>query len=923
MLIEPYVTPAGALAVREAEGGETAPSVAAAKRLLTAADAEAGGGSGAALLELGAGWADAELGPRLGWLRAFARAALTAWCRAAAQEAGAVETPSEAALAERVTHAPPLAGGEYLRPETLAAWWEQTGVALHAAADAAGLPIGEYLASRHASWRAVGRVTFHLAENQRDEARPFAFLATYADGPAPDGTPRHRPLGKAIETSAGSGDRATLLGLLTPIYRAAERADWLREAVVSGAVYRPLAWTTGEAYAFLRSVDTLQAAGLAVRTPDWWSAKKRPRPTVSVQVGGTKGGAVNTASLLSFSVSVTLEGETLSPEEMDELLSGGGGDAAGLVRLRGRWVELDRDRLGAALDHWKEVEAAHAEGVGFSEAMRWMSGAQAVAEEQEPSAGADPEDPAAWVGIEPGPWLEETLATLRDPACLAPAEMPGLKARLRPYQATGVGWLGFMSRLKLGACLADDMGLGKTLQVLALLLRMKRADAEAGPDANLPPSPSPPPSLLVVPASLLANWAAERDRFAPSLQSVTLHPAESAVDLKDAGAVKRAVAGVDLAITTYGMLTRLDVLRELPWRLVVLDEAQAIKNSGTRQTHAVKKLTAESRVVLTGTPVENRLSDLWSLFDFLNPGLLGSAAAFKRLVKQMGGDDDRPADYAPLRRLVGPYILRRLKTDKSVIADLPEKTEVQAWCGLSKPQAKLYQASVDEMARELREGERAGIHRRGLVLGFLTRFKQVCNHPAQFHGTGAYAAEESGKFLRLRSLCEEIAARQERVLVFTQFREVTAPLAEQLGEVFGRSGLVLHGGTPVKKRQQMVQRFQAADGPPFLVLSLKAGGTGLNLTAASHVVHFDRWWNPAVENQATDRAFRIGQKRNVLVHKFVCRGTIEEKIDAMIQEKTAVADAVLGGEAEKRLTEMDDVELLDFVKLDVARAGEL
>ena len=852
----------------------------------------------------------------MGWLRALARDVLTAWCRAAAQEAEAVETPGEAALAERIAHAPPIAGGEYLRPETLAAWWEQTGAALNRAADAAGLNVGDYLASRHASWRAVGRVTFHLAENKRDEARPFAFLATYADGPAADGTPRHRPLGRAIEASAGAGDRATLLGLLTPIHRAAERADWLAEAVKSGAVYRPLAWTTGEAYAFLRSVDTLQAAGLAVRTPDWWHAQKRPRPTVSVQVGGTKGGAVNAASLLSFSVGVALDGEPLTPEEMDELLSGGGsgGDAAGLVRLRGRWVELDRDRLGAALDHWKEVEAAHAEGVGFSEAMRWMSGAQAVAEEQR-SDGDEPEDVAAWVGVEPGPWLEETLAKLRDPAALAPGSTPGLRAELRPYQATGVGWLGFMAQLKLGACLADDMGLGKTLQVLALLLRMKRDDAEADSKA--------PPSLLVVPASLMANWAAERDRFAPSLQSVTLHPAESGVDLKDAAAVKRAVAGVDLAITTYGMLARLDVLRELPWRLVVLDEAQAIKNSGTRQTRAVKKLTAESRVALTGTPVENRLSDLWSLFDFLNPGLLGSATAFKRLAKQMGGDEDRPADYSPLRRLVGPYILRRLKTDRSVIADLPEKTEVQAWCGLSRPQAKLYQASVDEMARELREGERTGIHRKGLVLGFLTRFKQICNHPAQFHGTGAYTADESGKFQRLRSLCEEIAARQEKVLVFTQFREVTAPLAEQLAEVFGRPGLVLHGGTPVKKRQQMVKRFQAADGPPFFVLSLKAGGTGLNLTAASHVVHFDRWWNPAVENQATDRAFRIGQKRNVLVHKFVCRGTVEEKVDAMIQEKTAVADAVLGGEAERRLTEMDDAELLDFVKLDVSRAGEL
>jgi non-specific serine/threonine protein kinase len=363
------------------------------------------------------------------------------------------------------------------------------------------------------------------------------------------------------------------------------------------------------------------------------------------------------------------------------------------------------------------------------------------------------------------------------------------------------------------------------------------------------------------------------------------------------------------------MLTRQDWLRQRSWRLAVLDEAQAIKNSGTRQARAAKELRAAGRIALTGTPVENRLSDLWSLFDFLSPGLLGSAKAFAGFVKKMQAPP-KPS-YQPLRALVGPYILRRLKTDKRVIADLPEKTEVKAYCGLSRQQAALYEQAVRELAQKLDTVD--GIQRRGLVLAQLMRLKQICNHPAQMLGSGGYDAKHSGKFQRLAELCEELAQRQEKALVFTQFREIAEPLAELLAGVFGRPGLVLHGGTAVAKRRELVEAFQRETGPPFFVLSVKAGGTGLNLTAASQVIHFDRWWNPAVEDQATDRAFRIGQKRNVLVHKFVCRGTVEERIDALIAEKTdLVRDVVEGGE--RLLTEMDDKELLEFVALDVNKA---
>jgi non-specific serine/threonine protein kinase len=448
------------------------------------------------------------------------------------------------------------------------------------------------------------------------------------------------------------------------------------------------------------------------------------------------------------------------------------------------------------------------------------------------------------------------------------------------------------------------MGLGKTLQVLALLLVLKR---QAGAKRQ--------PSLLVAPASLLANWAAEMERFTPGLKALVAHPsALPAAELK--ALAKERLEDVDLVITSYGSLLRVPWIAEVSWRLAVLDEAQAIKNPEAKQTRAVKKLKAGARVALTGTPVENRLGDLWSIFDFVNPGLLGSPKEFTNFAKRLANQPH--GSFRPLRELVQPYILRRLKTDKTVIADLPDKTEVKTFCPLSRQQAALYQQAVKELAEQLADA--AGIRRKGLVLSFLMRFKQICNHPSQWLGDGDWSEADSGKWARLRDIAEVVAAKQEKMLVFTQFREVTGPLAAFLGSVFERPGLVLHGETEVKKRQDLVRRFQEDETVGFFVLSLKAGGSGLNLTAASHVVHFDRWWNPAVENQATDRAFRIGQTKNVLVHKFVCRGTVEEKIDQLIESKRRLSQDVLEGGADVLLTELKDDELLKLVALDINKA---
>jgi SNF2 family DNA or RNA helicase len=465
-----------------------------------------------------------------------------------------------------------------------------------------------------------------------------------------------------------------------------------------------------------------------------------------------------------------------------------------------------------------------------------------------------------------------------------------------------VRWLHTLASLGLGACLADDMGLGKTIQVIALLLALRKE--------------SDRPSLLVVPASLIANWTAELERFAPDLRAVVAHSSAMDADERRTGP---DLAGVDLVITTYGSLGRLPWLATTRWRLAILDEAQAIKNPSAKQTRAVRALAAGAKIALTGTPIENRLGDLWSIFDVINPGLLGNRKEFTAFTRALA---DRPHNpFAPLRDLVRPYILRRLKTDRAVITDLPDKTELKAYCPLSRRQAALYQEAVKELGAQL--GAASGMKRKGLILSYLMRMKQICNHPSQWLGDGGWAEADSGKLARLRELTEVIAARQEKVLVFTQFRETTAPLASFLAGVFGRPGLVLHGGTSVPARKELVKRFQADDDAPFFVLSLKAGGAGLNLTAASHVVHFDRWWNPAVENQATDRAFRIGQQRNVMVHKLVCRGTVEDKIDQLIESKRQlVTDLLEGGGGEVLLTEMPDDEIARLVALDLRAAAQ-
>jgi non-specific serine/threonine protein kinase len=807
--------------------------------------------------------------------------------------------PDVSILAGLTLSLPPIPGAEYCTPDVFAAIWTDLDSWTLDLISRNKDGLAGFLHQYAPLWRQVGRVCFHLAENRKDPEFPFAFMATYIPRLGKNARAQHLPLNQALSEYAGANNRAALLRLLEPVHDAGSRCDWVKELVESGDIYHPLAWTPEEAYPFLKNVPALEESGLVVRLPDWW--KRRPRPRVQIAIGSNVGESLSAQALLDFRVQLTLEGADLTADEIAQLTSAG----QGLAFLRGQWVEVDGDKLSQALEQWQRVKAeAGEDGLSFVEGMRLLAGAR------RDLSGNDPMlDESGWAFVEAGDRLREMLAGLREPARLAAVQSGSdLHAVLRPYQQTGLNWLWFLSELGLGACLADDMGLGKTIQVISLLLAQRGRTGKSVP------------SLLVLPASLLSNWRSELTRFAPSLSIVCLHPSETErTELERIIAdPEYALSSVDAVLITYGMLQRQEWIRKLKWNLIVLDEAQAIKNPGTQQAKAVKTLKGRARIALTGTPVENRLSDLWSLFDFICPGLLGSAPRFKQFVTSLENRD--PPSYAPLRSLVQPYILRRLKSDRSVISDLPDKVDMAAWCGLSPAQARLYGQAVKDLVEALKEQQEGGMKRRGLILSSLMRFKQICNHPGQAMGDGDYAEERSGKFIRLRELAEEIASRQEKALVFTQFREMTGPIATFLATLFGRPGLVLHGGTPVAERKKLVDRFQHEDGPPFFVLSLKAGGSGLNLTAASHVIHFDRWWNPAVENQATDRAFRIGQKKNVMVHKFVCKGTVEEKIDAMIAAKAGLATELLEG-AETLLTEMDDEALLKLVALDLEKAG--
>jgi SNF2 family DNA or RNA helicase len=664
---------------------------------------------------------------------------------------------------------------------------------------------------------------------------------------------------------------------------------------LTGGLHQPqpcaLELTADGAYHFLaHAAPVLDEAGFGVLLPSWWDKRRGLGLTASAYtpVEGVveKTSRFGRDQLVDFRWQLAVGDETLTEAEIAALAQA----KAPLVRLRGQWVAVDPDQLRRGLDFLA----------------RERSG-QATAAEIMRLAAAHPDDldtPLPLAQVTADGWLGDFLRGAV-PRSVQSVEPPvGFLASLRPYQERGLSWLAFLSSLGLGSCLADDMGLGKTVQLLALEAVHRAEDPAGGA------------TLLLCPMSLVGNWEREAARFAPGLR-VYAHHGPQRLHGEDLGA---QLGAADLVVTTYATATRdVDELSGYDWRRVVLDEAQAIKNSLSQAAKAVKRLRAGHRVALTGTPVENRLAELWSIMDFLNPGMLGSGEQFRARyavpVERHGMTE--PAHR--LRAVTRPYVLRRLKTDPSIISDLPEKLEIKQYCQLTTEQASLYQSVVDDMMDKIENSD--GIERRGNVLAAMAKLKQVCNHPALLLHDRSAIRRRSGKVIRLEELLEEILAEGDKVLCFTQFTEFAEILLPHLAARFGTDIAYLHGGTPKPRRDELVTRFQSGGGPPIFLLSLKAGGTGLNLTAASHVIHLDRWWNPAVENQATDRAFRIGQTQNVQVRKFICTGTLEEKIDEMIEEKKALAELVVT-DGEGWLTELSTRELRKVFELSGVAVGE-
>ena len=648
------------------------------------------------------------------------------------------------------------------------------------------------------------------------------------------------------------------------------------------------------AYEFLKNdALVLESAGFRIMLPSWWTPTGRRRARVRIKASGQSSsgssqsaspGLFDLSSIVNYDYELSVDGEPVSEEEWLELVNA----KSPLVKFRGEWMEIDKLQLNKMLEMWRQqgdVENA----ISLDQFLK------DVAEADESNIEYSFDESLG--DIVRGLQQQEVIQPLEDPA--------GLNGQLRAYQKKGLAWLARQQELGLNSCLADDMGLGKTIQLIALLLE-ERKGMNAEEKAGLQPT------LLVAPTSVLSNWQKETQKFAPELKCVIHHGSDRSSTPE---AFDEFVSASDLVVTSF-TLARSDagLLKNREWRRIVVDEAQNIKNPKSGQTRAICSLNAPRRIAMTGTPVENRLMDLWSLFNFLNPGYLGSQTQFRRAYESPIQRDNDRTRLELLQRLVRPFILRRLKTDKSIISDLPDKVEQKVYCNLTREQASLYQAVVDDVEQQLEEAE--GMQRRGLMLSTLMKLKQICNHPSQFLQDGSsFDESRSHKLTRLNEMVDEALNESDSLLVFTQFTEIGGRLEGLLRERHGCPVHYLHGGTSRTRREKMIESFQDPDSPPgIFILSLRAGGVGITLTQANHVFHFDRWWNPAVENQATDRAYRIGQEKTVFAHKMVTLGTLEERIDEMIEQKLALAQNIVGTD-ESWITEMDNESFGELISL--------
>ena len=729
--------------------------------------------------------------------------------------------------------------------------------------------LSDVIESLYAKQFAANTIKFSIEETPQNSEAPYKLYITcgYKN--------KDVPLCEAIKKLGD--DISTRDTVAAVIKKIAVRSSLISQAYNDGNIKDCITLSHETIYTFLKEHELYENLGISCRVPKklkW----RRSALSLNISMKQKSGIQLGTDSITDFDINLSIEGEKLTDKEIEELLESN----SEVFQFRGEWVEFKHKEMCSCLKAYENLLLKNKNGVfSLSEAMQAFLSPDSMNDDEEDFYAPE-------VTFNNEEWLSHISDSINADEHLLDISKPSstFTASLRPYQIVGVNWLNKMRRMQLGACLSDDMGLGKTLQVIAVLEQLRNKGAGA--------------SLIVLPASLLQNWQDELTRFAPLVKFRILHSSYGNMNISP-------LEDTNVYITTYAMLARLPQIKKKVWECVILDEAQAIKNPRTLQSKASKQLKANFRIAMTGTPIENSISDLISIFEFLNPQFFGNS------LEILSDENDPDIVTKKLKNFAKPFILRRLKTDKNIIDDLPDKIEMKSYCNLTQRQAVLYKQIINALCDELSDTH--GIERRGLVLSSILKLKQICNHPDQYIGNGAYLQSESGKMSRLVEICEDIKNRNERVLVFTQFKEMCEPLNNILREVFNKEGLIINGSVNISERGKIVEKFNNSDEYiPYIVLSLRAGGVGLNLTAANHVIHFDRWWNPAVENQATDRSFRIGQVNNVIVHKLICKGTLEEKIDRMIDQKSNIAMDIV--ENDTKITELSNEELIALLHME-------
>ena len=728
--------------------------------------------------------------------------------------------------------------------------------------------IADYYQEKGLSFAVSGQIFFHLAESKRAQY-PFAFMASYTE--LENGHVQHYALAHALEKY--KHDQAYILQLISSLSTLEKESSLISKLLNTGELFQPVYFSDEEANQFLHELELYERVGIRAKVPRWWARVHQP---AKVQLKVETGAAFSKDKLLSFRPEIEYNGITVSPDELEEFLR----MSEGLHAFKGTWIEVDHKRITELLAKANDLHEQTRGGLSLLDSLQLATKNQ------------DFLDISCVMS-----YFKEALNKLT--TCENYTLPASVHANLRAYQLQGYLWLRAMDELNLGVILADDMGLGKTLQIIAYLDALRTQKESAAP-AQTATARSPRNVLIVMPSSLLANWEEELKKFAPSAPFVTYHG-------------KTRSIGPFITLTSYGMLKREAALLQQQWDVVILDEAQAIKNTSSQQTKAVKLLHSRMRIALTGTPIENDLMDLFSIFDFILPGYLGSAYSFQKYARML---ETKTHGYQQLQQATAPFIMRRVKTDKAIISDLPKKMEHKEYIDLTPKQAALYRKTLAAFKKAI-EDTTNQTDRRGMIFATLTHLKQITNHPSQYSGNDVYKPSESGKFIRLAQLVEEIYKARERVLIFTQYKEIIPHLSAFLCDTLGPSvqPLVLHGGVSPQERQKVVDAFNGDSYHPFMILSLRAGGVGLNLTGASHVIHFDRWWNPQIEKQASDRAYRIGQTKDVMVHYFICRQTLDMSIDELLEKKKFLSASAIAENKAPSLTTLSNKELYEFFAL--------